>query len=89
MTLETLLARSFINRYQTETWFHGASLSLPYLYVAGSPEDVAFIERNFLPMFREQMPTLMLRRAPTAAPKPVTKFPALKPGPWRDLLDEE
>ncbi len=92
MTLEILLARSGISRWDESVWLKGAKLQGPLLLLTGDALTVAFVERNFLPKMREHISDLVIRQAPparpSAEPRPgQTKYPALKAGAWRDLLD--
>lgn len=89
MTLDTLLTRAQVNRYHEHQWFRGAQLHANQLLIDGDAQHLAFVERNWGSALREALPDVEIRRL-VHAPKPVkaaTKFPAIKPGPWRDLLD--
>lgn len=89
MTLDDLCAKCGIDRWNMATWMAGAYLASPYLYIRPDPNARAFIERHYLPLFREVIPAIKLRTIqakPTPDAKP-TKYPSVKPGPWRDQLD--
>ncbi len=93
VTLTTLVLHANISNYAEQTWLKGAELRTPYLFVP-MPDDAArgWIEKHYLPKFRELIPELELRPLlQSVKPKPAkaTKHPALKPGKWRDLLDEQ
>jgi hypothetical protein len=94
VTLEVLFARAGIDNYKAATWFRGAVLKPPYLFVDTDADSLAFIRRNYLPLFLAHLPGLEVRGALKAVSperhkaKP-TRFPALKPGPWRDGLDRD
>jgi len=64
MTLETLLARSFVNQWNCIKWFRGAELKPPFLYIAGDYDDVAFIINCWQAEFHKHIPTLQIRRKP-------------------------
>lgn len=92
LDLDSLCARCGVTRYDMASWLSGATLHPPHLYIHGGPDTKAWITKHYLARFREHIPGLELMQhapKPAARQKAETKFPSIKPGPWRDLLDSQ
>ena len=89
-TLEQLLFRTGLNQYTQHTWFAGAELKPPYLFVDGDRTTVEYLAKRWGAEMARHIPGLGIRpKLKTERPAPTTKFPAIKPGRYRDLLDDE
>lgn len=93
MDLPTLLARTMICRYHCATWFRGAMLKPPYLFIDGDAAHVMFVEHMWLEQFRATMPGIIIQqKLKEAEPAKVAVRPSIfkkgyVPGPTRDLFD--
>ncbi len=98
VTLDGLFARAGIDMWTRTSWFQGAELRTPYLFLDADAASIAFVTRNYLPSLQAVCPGLeirptLARPATVAKPKPQTRFPAIKSTGaarvWRDGLERD